>query len=70
MYVIYSKEDCPFCVKAQTVLGMLQEEFEVRDQKEYQELFQERGWKTVPQIFDNETYVGGYDELRVYLKTK
>lgn len=28
------------------------------------EMFQEKGWKTVPQIFKDSEYIGGFTELK------
>jgi glutaredoxin-related protein len=69
--VVWSKENCPFCIQAKALL----------EQKEIS--FEERkigsGWskeqlletvptaRTVPQIFIDEEYVGGYTELKAKL---
>lgn len=72
-YKIYGRDNCPFCVKAETLLKMIQSEYEYvdvwgEDKEALQKLFQEKGWKTVPQIYHGDNYVGGFTELNQYLK--
>lgn len=70
--VVWSKGNCPFCVKAKALL----------DQKgiEYEERILENGWtkeqlleavpnaRSVPQVFVRGRYVGGYNELVDYIE--
>jgi len=73
MYTIYSKSDCPYCVRAKQLLDILGEEYIDIDvtQGNNKELLNEHlGYeaRTVPQIWDNSTHVGGYTELVAYTK--
>ncbi len=65
--VIYSKNYCPFCVRAKNLLnqkGVAFEEIFIDDKpEEYAELKARTGWMTVPQIFINDTFIGGFTEL-------
>lgn len=71
MFIIYSKPNCTYCVQAKTLLKMKGFSFIEIDLTENDNLsqFRERlpNAKTVPQIYHNETYVGGYTELVPYL---
>lgn len=65
---VYSKDYCPYCVRAKQLLkhkGVEFVEFQVdRDQAKYQEMLQRsNGARTVPQIFIDDYHVGGCDEL-------
>ena len=66
--MVYSKDYCPYCVRAKQLLkhkGVEFTEYQVdRDQEKYREMLQKsNGGRTVPQIFIGDTYVGGCDEL-------
>lgn len=66
--LIYTKEQCPYCVKAKALLLQHNIDFmEVRIgddmlREDFIELFPEQ--KTVPLIFLNGEKVGGYNELQ------
>ena len=65
----YTKNYCPYCVKAKTLLkrkGALSiTEIDItHDEKLQQEMITKSGGRrTVPQIFIGETHVGGADDL-------
>ncbi|MFQ5671051.1 MAG: thioredoxin-disulfide reductase [Acidobacteriota bacterium] len=65
--VIYSKDWCPFCVRAKRLLaekGVEYREVDVAsDARLEEEMIQRTGRFTVPQIFIGETHVGGCDDL-------
>jgi len=65
--VIYSKDYCPFCVRAKNLLNSKDVEFEEimvdQDPALFAELKQKSGMMTVPQIFINDELVGGFTEL-------
>ncbi len=64
---MYSKEICPFCVRAKTLLKNKGVEIEeiMMDGKydELAELVAKTGMRTVPQIFIGDHFVGGFQEL-------
>lgn len=72
MLIIWSKENCSNCVKAKNFLaekGILYEERKI-DNKTWTVtdlLTLIPNAKSVPQIFDDEVYVGGFNELLNYV---
>lgn len=65
--VLYTKEYCPYCVRAKALLHQKKQTFtefridlhpELRD-----EMMQKSGRTTVPQIFINSQHIGGCDDL-------
>lgn len=66
--VIYTTNDCPFCVNAKNLFKKLDIPFEEISLENNHELRQQlsrenRGWRTVPMIFINEKFVGGFDDV-------
>lgn len=66
--VIYTKQGCPFCVRAKAFLdskGAEYHEIDVGNDPEKRQKLTEKsnGKKTVPQIFIGEHHVGGCDDL-------
>jgi len=65
---IYSLENCPYCVKAKSLLrakGLEYTEVKVdrSNSDQVQALVKKTGMKTFPQIFFGDQLVGGYSEL-------
>jgi glutaredoxin len=69
--VIWSKDACPFCDQAKALLKMKGIEFEERkvggDWTKEQLLEAVPTARTVPQIFLDDTLIGGFQELRTHL---
>lgn len=66
--VIYSTTVCPYCVRAKQLLERKGIEFkEINLSKEAPEvrteLMQRTNHRTVPQIFINDQFIGGFDQL-------
>ena len=65
--VIYTKESCPYCVRAKQLLqqkGVKFEEHNLEGKPEELEALKARTkWRTVPQIFINDQLIGGFTEL-------
>ena len=65
--IVYSKQVCPYCVRAKALLkrkGAKFEEIMVVDEKTRDEMLEKsNGMMTVPQIFIGDYHVGGYTEL-------
>lgn len=68
--IIWSKIDCPFCVKAKAELTSRDIEYEERilgiDWSKEQLLEMVPNARTVPQIFLDGNYIGGYNDLMSY----
>jgi glutaredoxin 3 len=66
--VVYSKDYCPYCVKAKTLLKRKNIAFREIDVSKDPALLQEMvtksgGRRTVPQIFIDDKSIGGSDDL-------
>lgn len=64
---IYSKEICPYCIKAKNLLnrkGVKFSEIKIDSDQLREEMIKKSGGKmTVPQIFIGEKHIGGCDDL-------
>lgn len=71
--IVWSKENCPYCVQAKALLESKGIEFEERNimkgtwTKE-QLLEAVPTARTLPQIFLDDNYIGGFTELRKHLQ--
>lgn len=65
--IIYSKDPCPYCVKAKMLLGRKKVDFvEIKittDEMRQEMITKSGGRMTVPQIFIGDQHVGGCDDL-------
>ncbi|KAJ3158865.1 thioredoxin reductase [Geranomyces michiganensis] len=68
--VVFSKSYCPYCIKAKKLLESLQAKFtafeldQMEDGSAIQAYLKEKnGQSTVPNIYINQTHVGGCDDL-------
>lgn len=65
--IIYSKEICPYCVRAKALLsrkGATFEEIKITNDEQKEEMMKKSGGRmTVPQIFIGDFHVGGCDDL-------
>jgi len=70
--IVWSKDSCPFCVQAKSLLKMKGIEFEERnvskDWTKEQLLEAVPEARTLPQIFLDDKLVGGFAELRKHLQ--
>jgi len=68
--IVWSKHHCPFCDQAKALLKMKGVEIEERnineDWTKEQLLEAVPTARTVPQIFLDDQYIGGFTELRAY----
>jgi glutaredoxin 3 len=64
---VYSKKNCPYCVRAKSLLdrkGIPYEEIDVEGKDDLRIwLAETTGQKTVPQIFAGERSLGGFSDL-------
>jgi len=71
--VVWSKNSCPFCVQAKALLKQKNIEFEERnishgDWTKEQLLEAVPTARTLPQIFLDDNYIGGFTELRKHFQ--
>ena len=64
---IYTSAYCTYCRRAKKLLERKQVDYEeVRldeDAEKRKEMVEKLNWRTVPMIFVNEQFIGGYDQL-------
>jgi glutaredoxin 3 len=64
--IIYCTDTCPFCQRAYQLLesrGIPFKKNYVKNQNDWDEVMEKTGRNTVPQIFINNTHIGGFDDL-------
>lgn len=65
---IYTKDPCPYCVRAINLLNELSVPFEEIDltgqEDEINRIKNETGWRTVPIIMIDGKVIGGYTDLK------
>jgi glutaredoxin 3 len=70
--IVWSKNQCPFCVQAKALLESKGIEFEERNVSanwtKEQLLEAVPTARTLPQIFLDDNYIGGFTELRKHLQ--
>ena len=70
--IVWSKDACPFCVQAKALLESRGIEFEERnvqrDWTKEQLLEAVPTARTLPQIFLDDAYIGGFTELKKHLQ--
>ena len=66
MYRIYTQNNCGYCIAAKNLLdkkGEQYEEIHLEDNPDAKNKLKQDGLRTVPQIWLDEEYIGGYVEL-------
>ena len=67
MLTVYSKNDCPFCVRAKALLesrGVPYTEVNIENDAESRQMLLDKGLRSVPQIFNGfELIPGGFNGL-------
>jgi len=66
MYKIYTQNNCGYCVAAKNLLdrkGEKYEEIHLENNPDAKNKLKQDGLRTVPQIWLDEEYIGGYVEL-------
>ena len=70
--IVWSKNQCPYCVQAKNLLqsrGIDYEERNINENYDRDDLLAAvPGARTVPQIFLDDKLIGGFTELRQYLQ--
>ena len=72
--VVYGKDNCPFCAMAKEELSVRGIDYEyvdlAKEGKTAAEVTGRKDVKTVPQIYLNGEYIGGYDQLKAFLENR
>lgn len=72
--IVWSKDQCPYCVQAKNLLESRGIEYEERNVNQgwtkEQLLEAVPGARSVPQIFLDDRLIGGFTELREYFRTR
>ena len=75
MYVMYTKDNCKWCVLAKKLMKKNNMTFEERNvpynvsKEEFLELIEEYDTRpTVPKIFKGKELIGGYEDLQEYIE--
>ncbi len=67
-FTVYSTAVCPYCTQAKALLKSKNITFEeIRLDQNHElrmEIMQKTGHRTVPMIFAEDIFIGGFDELR------
>ncbi len=71
--IIYTTTHCPYCVNAKKLFTRLNQNFEEITLDDKTELRQKlskenNGWRTVPMIFIDEKFYGGFDDINQLYK--
>jgi glutaredoxin 3 len=72
-FVIYSGAGCTYCEQAKKLLDSKELPYSVIDAKSslyFRKEFIDKGIRKIPQIFIEDHYIGGFDELVSYLSTR
>lgn len=67
MITVYTKDYCPYCVKAKALLSSLGAPFTevdvTNDPDMFMKIYEKSHMRTVPQIFVDDECLGGYDVI-------
>lgn len=68
MITIYTKDYCPYCVKAKSLLSSIWATYEevdiTHDSDAFMKIYEKSHMRTVPQIFVGDLCLGGYDDIQ------
>lgn len=75
MVTVYTKDYCPYCTAAKSLLKdnnvpFQEVKIESNDDETWKNLVKRSGMRTVPQIFHNDKLIGGFDQLSALNKTQ
>lgn len=67
--VVYSKDGCSFCLKAKRLLtskniGFEEVDLAYESQDNIRKLVAQTGTRSIPQIFVDDQFIGGFNELQ------
>ena len=71
MFKVFTQEACSYCELAKIILMENDISFEViniKDNAQALAVLRLKNLRTVPQIWDGDLHIGGYEDLKKYLK--
>lgn len=71
MMIIYSRTICPYCANAKSLLeskGIKFTEVNIDSNAAGRDYLVEKGLRSVPQIFQGEVHIGGFDKLQTWIQ--
>ena len=71
MMIIYSRTVCPYCANAKSLLeskGIKFTEINIDSNAAGRDYLVEKGLRSVPQIFQGELHIGGFDKLQTWIQ--
>jgi glutaredoxin 3 len=71
MMIIYSRTVCPYCANAKSLLqskGFKFTEINIDSNAAGRDYLVEKGLRSVPQIFQGELHIGGFDKLQTWIQ--
>jgi glutaredoxin 3 len=71
MMIIYSRTVCPYCANAKSLLeskGIKFTEINIDMNAAGRDYLVEKGLRSVPQIFQGELHIGGFDKLQTWIQ--
>lgn len=70
MITVYSKNVCPYCDQAKALLDSKNIEYNVvniEEDSDGRSFLTSQGLRSVPQIYEAETLIGGFDKLKEWV---
>ena len=71
MFKVFTQEGCSYCELAKIILMENDISFEIiniKDNEQALAVLRLKNLRTVPQIWDGDLHIGGYEDLKKYLK--
>ena len=71
MFKIFTQDGCSYCELAKILLMEQDHDFDVvniKDNAQALAVLRLKNLRTVPQIWDGDLHIGGYEDLKKYLK--
>ena len=71
MFKVFTQDGCSYCELAKITLMEKDKDFEViniKDNAQALAVLRLKNLRTVPQIWDGDLHIGGYEDLKKYLK--
>ena len=73
VYEVYSSPGCTYCTQAYRLLEQNDKDYisyDIVEDEDALQLMRDNGFRTVPQIFCNGVYIGGFTDLAEHLKAR